>query len=148
MSAASVSGGFEGSNVVDMVETAPGVFSCKLITPPMPTPASFWYGTPGNHYHNWFMLKVADAAGQAVSVTITNADWGGSGDGMWGRAFGKAVYTEAPDPSALSADISWQVLTDAGYSNPDFSFNLTPTTDLAWVALHYPALPTHTANWT
>ncbi|MFC1611092.1 PKD domain-containing protein [Myxococcota bacterium] len=145
--AATVSGGFEGSNVVDIREIATNEFTCKLATPPMAVPASARYGSPGDHYHNWFILKIADAAGEAVTVTITNADWGGGGDGMWGRADGKAVYTEALDPNALSADTTWQKLTTSTYLSPNFSFTLTPSSDLAWVALFYPSLPTHTDNW-
>lgn len=142
-----VSGAFEGSNVVDITEVSANNFTCKLKTPPMAAPESNYYNTAGDHYHNWFMLKIENAAGQTVNVTITNADWGGGGNGMWGRLDGKAVYTEAADPYALSSDATWQKLTNATYSNPDFAFTLTPTTNLAWVALCYPSLPTHTANW-
>ncbi len=145
--AATVSGGFEGSNVVDIREVSQNNFECQLVTPPMPVPASSRYSTAGDHYHNWFMLKIEDGAGEAIVVTITNADWGGSGNGMWGRADGKAVYSEAADPNSLAAEGTWQKLTDASYSNPDFTFNITPSTDLVWVALHYPALPSHTDNW-
>jgi hypothetical protein len=146
-SAATVSGGFEGSNVVYIQEVSANNFSCWLYTPPMAVPASSRYNNPGNHYHNWFMLKIEDAAGETVTVTINNADWGGGGDGMWGRADGKAVYSEAADPNALAAEGSWQKITNASYSSPDFTFTLTPSTNLAWVALHYPAMPTHTENW-
>lgn len=99
-----VSGGFEGSNVVDVTEVSANNFTCKLKTPPMAVPESNYYNNPGDHYHNWFMLKIENATGQAVTVTITNADWGGGGNGMWGRADGKAVYTGATDPNALSSD--------------------------------------------
>ena len=142
-----VSGGFEGSNVVDISEVSANNFTCKLKTPPMAAPESNYYNTPGDHYHNWFMLKIENAAGQTVNITITNADWGGGGAGMWGRVDGKAVYTEAADPNALSSDATWQKITDASYSSPNFTFTLTPASNLAWVALSYPALPTHTSNW-
>ena len=36
--------------------------------------ASSWYDDAGDHYHNWFLLGIEDAAGRTVTVTITNAD--------------------------------------------------------------------------
>ena len=114
--AAVISGGFEGCNVVDINQTSPNNFTCKLSTPTMAVPSSFWYNIPGNHYHYWFMLKIENSAGQPVTVSILNADWGGSS--FWGR---KAVYTEAPDPNALSAESTWTQLASADYSDPIFT---------------------------
>lgn len=142
--AATVTGGFEGSNVVDINETAPNNFSCRLATPTLPTPDSMWYNTPGDHHHNWFMLRIEGAAGQAVTVTIENADYGGTG--FWGSAK-DPVYVEAPDPNALSAETQWKRVTNHNFASPKYTFTLAPVTDLAWVALSWPSLPTHTENW-
>jgi len=144
---ATLSGGFEGSNVVYIEEVAMNDFTCKLLTPPMPVPASNRYNNPGDHYHNWFMLKIEDGSGQTIRATITNADWGGGGNGMLGRADGKAVFNETVDPYSISSEDSWQKLTTATYTSPNFTFTIVPSSDLVWVALHYPALPTHTRNW-
>ncbi|MFH0867100.1 MAG: M14-type cytosolic carboxypeptidase, partial [Bacteroidota bacterium] len=140
-----VSGGFEGSNVVDITQVSASSFTCKLTTPTLCAPESGYYNTTGDHYHGWFMLKIENAAGQTVIITITNADWGSGA--FWGRADGKAVYTEAIDPYTVSSESTWQKLTTGIYSNPNATFTITPATNLAWLALSYPAMPTHTNNW-
>jgi hypothetical protein len=145
--AGTISGGSEGSNVVDIVEVSPNNFTCMLYTPPMPTPESSSYSTPGDHYHDWFMFRIENAAAQAVTVTIMNADWTGGRLANIG-ANRKPFYSEEPDPYALSADSTWQVLDGASYIGSDeLRLSLTPGTDLAWVVLDFPATPTHTANW-
>ncbi len=140
-----ISGAFEGSNVVDIKEVSANNFTCKITTPPLCAPEAGYYNTPGDHYHGWFMLKIENAAGQTVNITVTNADWGSGA--FWARVDGKAVYTEAADPYSVSSESSWQKLTTGTYSNPNATFTITPTTNLAWLALSYPALPTHTNNW-
>lgn len=137
-----VRGGFEGSNVVDVRQTGAGEFSCRLASPTTPALDSAWY-TGGSHYHDWFMLKVEDAAGQAVTITITNADWGSD----FFEAGKDPVFAEVPDPNALAAETQWQRITSHSYASPNYTFTFTPATDLAWVALSYPALPSHTINW-
>lgn len=140
-----VSGGFEGSNVVDITEVSANNFTCKLTTPPLCAPEAGYYNSPGDHYHGWFMLKIENAAGVTVTITITNADWGSGA--FWARTDGKAVYNEVSDPFTVSAESSWQKLTTGTYSNPNATFTITPATNLAWLALSYPAMPTHTNNW-
>jgi len=92
----------------------------------MPVPESSRYNTAGDHYHNWFMLKIEDGIGEVITVTITNADWGGDSDGVWGRSDGKAVYSEALDPNTLAAEDTWQRLTNASYTSPNFTFGIAP----------------------
>ncbi|MFH2059869.1 MAG: M14-type cytosolic carboxypeptidase [Pseudomonadota bacterium] len=138
-----VSGGFEGSNIADIVQVSDTTFECKLKSPNRIGFAELMYSN-GSHYHNWFMLRIKNGADQLVTITITNADWGSKE--FWGDAK-HPVYNESINPNTIVSEKKWRPIKNHHYSKPNYTFKVKPETDSAWVALSYPALPSHTESW-
>lgn len=128
----------EGSNIVDVVEVSSNNFTCRVRNPPRPTPEAV---SDPAHTSAKFFFKIVDAAGQTVTIRITNYTAGTP------RGGGRGVYSQVLDPYAVSSQDSWQRLTNVTYNSPELTIVVTPSEDQMWIADGYPVSPTTTNNW-